>query len=86
MEIDLNHSVPTGHVKRFGFIERDREEPASGELGLDEFLRDPQLSSTATEDEIAFLARLTFSTKRPTPLYYYRELQNLRDPLHFRAS
>ncbi len=22
----------------------------------------------------------------PTPLYYYRELQNLRDPLHFRES
>jgi hypothetical protein len=27
-----------------------------------------------------------FSGKRPTALYYYRELQNLRDPLHFRAS
>ena len=26
-----------------------------------------------------------FGTKRPTPLYYYRELQSLRDPLHFRA-
>jgi len=26
---------------------------------------------------------LRFKGKRPTPLYYYRELQNLRDPLHF---
>src|SRR5881396_963986 len=27
---------------------------------------------------------LRFKKKRPTPLYYYRALQNLRDPLHFR--
>jgi hypothetical protein len=27
---------------------------------------------------------LRFKGKRPTPLYYYRALQNLRDPLHFR--
>jgi hypothetical protein len=29
---------------------------------------------------------LRFKEKRPGPLYYYRELQNLRDPLHFRAE
>ena len=86
LEIVLNHSVPTGHVKRFGFIERTHEPPFEGEPGLEEFLQDPVLSGTATEDEIAFLKRLTFTTRRPTPLYYYRELQNLRDPLHFRAS
>jgi hypothetical protein len=33
---------------------------------------------------IDFLKALRFRGKRPTPLYYYRELQNLRDPLHFR--
>jgi hypothetical protein len=38
-----------------------------------------------TEQEIDFLKKLRFNGKRPTPLYYYRELQNLRDPLHFRA-
>jgi hypothetical protein len=26
---------------------------------------------------------LKLSGKRPSPIYYYRELQNLRDPLHF---
>jgi hypothetical protein len=36
-------------------------------------------------EEIEFLKKLRFNGKRPTPLYYYRELQNLRDPLHFRA-
>jgi hypothetical protein len=39
----------------------------------------------ATEGEIEFLKKLRFNGKRPTPLYFYRELQNLRDPLHFRA-
>jgi len=43
------------------------------------------VSGDATEEEIEFLKRLRFNGKHPTPLYYYRELQNLRDPLHFRA-
>jgi hypothetical protein len=43
------------------------------------------VSGDATEQEIDFLKKLRFNGKRPTPLYYYRELQNLRDPLHFRA-
>ena len=33
-----------------------------------------------------FLKKLKFNGKRPTSLYYYRELQSLRDPLHFRAA
>jgi len=53
------------------------------EPGLREFLEDPALSGTVTEEEIAFLKRLRFNGKRPTALYYYRELQNLRDGLHF---
>ena len=32
------------------------------------------------------LKLLRFRDRRPTPIYYYRELQNLRDPLHFRAT
>jgi hypothetical protein len=43
------------------------------------------VSGDLTEEEIEFLKRLRFNGKQPTPLYYYRELQNLRDPLHFRA-
>jgi hypothetical protein len=35
-----------------------------------------------TQEEIEFLKRLRLKGKRPTPLDYYRELQNLRDPLH----
>jgi hypothetical protein len=53
------------------------------EPGFSEFLEDVSLSGTATEEEVAFLARLAFTDRRPRALYYYRELQNLRDPLHF---
>ena len=85
LEIVLNHSVVPGQAKRFEFVEREAEQPVSEEPGLKEFLEDSSLSGTATEPEVAFLKRLKFQGQRPTPLYYYRELQSLRDPLHFRA-
>jgi len=86
LEIVLNHSVVPGQAKRFDFVEREAEQPVGEELGLQEFLQDPSLSGTATAKEVEFLKRLTFQGQRPTPLYYYRELQNLRDPLHFRSG
>src|SRR5436189_236095 len=86
LEIVLNHSVVPGQAKRFDFVEREAEQPVGEELGLREFLQDPSLSGTATAKEVEFLKRLTFQGQRPTPLYYYRELQNLRDPLHFRSG
>jgi len=86
LEIVLNRKVAAGHVKRFEFVERESDEPASEEPGLTEFLRDHALSGTATAEEIALLKRLRFTHKRPTPLFYYRELQSLRDPLHFRTG
>ena len=85
LDIVLNPRVAPGHVKRFEFVERGSAPPVGGEPGLKEFLEDPSLSGTATPEEIEFLRRLRFDGKRPTALYYYRELQSLRDPLHFRA-
>jgi transcriptional regulator with XRE-family HTH domain len=85
LEIVLNHSVVPGEAKRFEFVEREAEQPVSEEPGLQEFLQDPSLSGTATAEEVEFLKQLRFKHTRPTPLYYYRELQNLRDPLHFRT-
>jgi transcriptional regulator with XRE-family HTH domain len=84
LEIVLNHSVVPGQAKRFEFVEREVEQPVSEEPGLQEFLQDPFLSGTTSAEEVEFLKGLTFKHKRPTPLYYYRELQNFRDPLHFR--
>jgi hypothetical protein len=83
LDILLNPSVVAGHVKRFEFIEWEPQQPVVEESGLNEFLQDPALSGSATEEELGFLKRLRFKGKRPTSLYYYRELQNLRDPLHF---
>jgi hypothetical protein len=85
LDIVLNQRVVSGHIKRFEFIERKSENMADHEPGLTAFLEDPALSGTATEEEVAFLKQLRFNGKRPTPLYYYRELQNLRDALHFQT-
>ena len=83
MEIVLNRRLVSGPRKKFEFVEREANEPFEEEPGLKEFLRDTPLSGDATEEEIEFLKKLRFRRKRPTPLYYYRELQNFRDPLHF---
>ena len=85
MEIVLNHRLVPAPLKKFEFVERESEAPFEEEPGLKEFLRDAVLSGDATREEIEFLKKLRFKGKRPTPLYYYRELQNLRDPLHFRT-
>ena len=85
MEIVLNRRLAAGHSKRFAFVERDPDLPSGGEPGLNAFLKDASLSGTATQEEIEFLKRLRVKGKRPTLLYYHRELQNLRDPLHFQT-
>jgi transcriptional regulator with XRE-family HTH domain len=84
-EIVLNHQVAAEHVRRFEFVERGPDEPLE-EPGLREFLDDPSLSGDARPAEVAFLQTLTFRDRRPTALYYYRELQSMRDPLHFRTA
>lgn len=85
LDFVLNPRVVSGHVRRFEFTEREPGERFVEEPGLSEFLKNPALSGTATAEEIDFLKRLKFRGRRPTPLYYYRELQNLRDPVHFHA-
>lgn len=85
LEIALNHNVVPGQAKRFEFVEQEPEQLVGAEPGLRRFLQDPSLSGTATPEELEFLKRLKFTHKRPTPIYYYRELQSLRDPLHFGA-
>jgi len=86
MEAVLNGQLAPERIKRIEFIEREAEDRGSVEPGLEQFLKDSVLSRDITEEEIVFLARLRFHGRRPSPLYYYRELQNLRDPLHFSAS
>jgi transcriptional regulator with XRE-family HTH domain len=86
MEVVLNRRLAPGRLKHFEFAEREPQPAFTIEPGFEQFLRDKSLSGDATEEEIEFLKTLKFKDKRPAPLYYYRELQNLRDPLHFPAS
>jgi len=83
MEVVPNRRLTAGSLKRFEFAEQETPQPVAIEPGLEQFLKDVSLSGGATEEEIAFLKALKLRGKRPSPIYYYRELQNLRDPLHF---
>jgi hypothetical protein len=86
MEVVLNRRLAPGSLKRFEFAEVEPQPAVTIEPGFEQFLRDKSLSGDATEEEIEFLKSLKFRDRRPAPLYYYRELQNLRDPLHFNPS
>ncbi len=83
MEIVLNRRLARSHLKKLEFREADSEPPFEVEPALKEFLSDAKLSEGITEAETVFLKRLRLNGKRPSLLYYYRELQNLRDPLNF---
>jgi len=84
MEIVLNRRLAPGHPRKFEFVEKEGGHLSEELPGFKRFLQDRSLSGEANEEEIEFLKRLRFNGKQPTPLYYYREWQNLRDPLHFR--
>src|SRR5881296_1848873 len=84
LAITLNSKVASANLKKFEFLEKEPEGKPGEEPGLREFLKDRSLSADATPEEIDFLRALQFKDgRRPTALYYYRELQNIRDPLHF---
>jgi len=87
LEIVLNRRIAPAHLKKFEFVERESAEASDGEPGLQEFLKDRSLNGDATLEEVEFLKQLRSPIgRRPTALYYYRALQNLRDPLHFRRK
>ena len=83
MAIVLNRKLSRDYFKKLEFREAEPESGVDAELALNEFLNDGKLSAGITDDEVAFLKRLHPCGKRPSVLYYYRELQNLRDPLNF---
>src|SRR5262245_9913241 len=86
LEIVLNRRLARSNLRKFEFVEKQAEK-AKAEPGLQKFLRDRSLSGDATPEEVEFLRQLRFADgRRPTALYYYRELQNLRDPFHFRRE
>ncbi len=88
MKVVLVPELGHERIKQFEFVERESEPEADEQPGLRDFLKDASLSRDTTLEELTFLKQLRFrfKGKRPTALYYYRELQNLRDPLHFQAE
>jgi transcriptional regulator with XRE-family HTH domain len=85
LEALLNKRLASARLVRFQFVETGALPGTDEQPGLSEFLRNQGMSGDASEEEIAFLKSLRFHRQRPTALYYYRELQSLRDPLHFPA-
>ena len=86
VDVFLNPQLVAGGRRRFEFVETERQQPVAIEPGLQDFLADQSISGDVTQEELEFLSALKFGARRPTPIYYYRELQNFRDPLHFRNS
>jgi transcriptional regulator with XRE-family HTH domain len=83
VEVLLNKRLASARTMHFRFAETGVFAGAEDEPGLKEFLRNAGMSGDANGEEIAFLKSLKFHRIRPSALYYYRELQSLRDPLHF---
>jgi hypothetical protein len=82
IDIMLNRKLAPDCRKRFEFVET--KPLRNVDPGLQEFLRDKSLSGDATGEEIEFLKTLKLTNRQPSAMYYYRELQNLRDPVNFR--
>jgi len=83
VEVLLNKRLASARTMHFRFAETGVFAGTEDEPGLKEFLRNAGMSGDANGEEIAFLKSLKFHRIRPSALYYYRELQSLRDPLHF---
>jgi transcriptional regulator with XRE-family HTH domain len=84
LEIKLNRDLVEEPHRIFAFVDAPGSAEILEEPGLTEFLHDLGLSGDVTEEEIRLLRRQRFGKRHPTKLYYYRALQNLRDPIHFR--
>lgn len=84
MEVFLNRLLSPVQAVSFQFVEQEEDGLAQAEPGFKEFLGLSDLSGDATEEELEFLGNLRFKRRRPTAVFFYRQLQNLRDPLNFR--
>jgi transcriptional regulator with XRE-family HTH domain len=83
MEIIPNKRLASTPAIKFEFVEMSASLPSEESPGFKEFMRNGAMSGDATEEELDFLKSLRFKQRRPSPLYFYRELQSLRDSLHF---
>src|ERR1043166_8945471 len=78
----LTIRTTAGEQKRFEYEER-RDGAGDPEKGLEEFLRDPQLSGSATPGELALFQSLRFNDRGARALYYYLERRKPTGPTGF---
>jgi hypothetical protein len=83
LSIVLDRSLVADPHRTFKFVETPAANDSVEDSGLADFLKDPQLSADVTQEEVGLLRQQRLRGMRPNKLYYYRALQNLRDPLHF---
>jgi hypothetical protein len=83
LDITLDPEIVAHNRRTFALVEKEPGEGSRGQAGLNEFLKDARLSDDVTEEEVGILRRQWTGRRRPTKLYYYRVVQNLRDPLNF---
>lgn len=79
--------LTSGSTRKFVFREEAKERRVADEPALRAFLRDAQLSGGITEEEISMLRGIRLPRdRRATAIFYYRLLQNLRDPINFKQE
>ena len=83
IDITLNGLLTDDTRRTFEFVELETTAESEPEPGLKEFLKASQFKDKITEEEIQLLRCQRFGGRKPNKLYYYRALQNLRDPIHF---
>jgi hypothetical protein len=84
LDIRLRHELVADPLRTFSFVEQAAAEPEAHSVsGFLEFLEDAALAADVTEEEVDLLRAHVFGARQPTKMYYYRALQNLRDPIHF---
>jgi hypothetical protein len=83
MDVVLNRKLSRDYFKRLEFREAQPGLTDEIQPGLEQFLKDETLNDGVTEEETNFLKGLRLNGRHPSPLYYYRELQNFRDPINF---
>jgi hypothetical protein len=84
VEVALRRELVAEPRRAFAFAE---QQPLSAvPSGLADFLADEALRGDVSDQEIEQLRAHSFDRRQPTRLYYYRALQNLRDPIHFRRA
>lgn len=83
LTVALRPAAGAQRVRQFAHVEVKERDFLVDEPGLSQFLKDPLLSGGIRDAEIEALRSLKIEGKKPNALFYYRTLQNLRDPLHF---